>query len=332
MERASRETPQAETSSVRTVAPWTAARPVDRTAVITAQRTYGNAAVARALAGRATLQRMITYTNGAYGHDDRRGSWRPSTNKTLKDMYNLLTNKKFTSIPYRNLNLARAHILAFSAIQAKLFQYVTGGIDSKALTAWVAAVTTCLKPGKERDQIQSHLNALVARVNAGQIGTGVAGAANALLRDLNNLTENLRVADSSVNSYIGEHPDLFFEVKKGQFRLTPHSRALLKAGVFDKSAILRTPVKNERIVSSEGAVLLALMTPESHALLDQHPWTTKAMDAVKPKFVGPTQIANFPPAQTPQTPYGSTSAGAATSAATPGTTPSPPAKKLKFSP
>jgi hypothetical protein len=255
------------------------------------QRRFGNAATAR------LVQRKINYQGGHYTTDDDRPAWRTHLEPVLVAEYNARHGTSLGTVDYTTSKLARAHIGSFKAIQDAVAAYLNAARSpqrDQQFKDFVTGFTKFLDPiSDESARIDASCRTLIRSVNQGSPAEVVEDA-NKLLGALNSLSTNLRVADKYLNSYLRENVDLKFDrTPGGHFSLNDPSRAVVTTGSSTWGEMVRTPEHGSRVVTSEGAVPDAEMTPRSAALLQNYPYVQPQIRSanVRTRLYGPSKLA-----------------------------------------
>ncbi|CUS45715.1 MAG: hypothetical protein V4610_04010 [Pseudomonadota bacterium] len=222
--------------------------------------------------GTAPVQRMIV-DNGSpppsFASDSERPKWQVTAERAILQDFKITTGSSVSKIDYVKEQLARCHILAFNDIQATILEYLNSSAPNKDsdLTIWLFNVTAGIGGTREATGIEKAAQTMMANPST--------KTANTLLGKLNSLSDNLRAADSLLNSYIGEHPDLRGSTSPGgQWHASTKSRQALD---LSDSSLLLTPQHQSNIVTSEGTVPLGSLSPRLQSQLQGQSWETRGV-------------------------------------------------------
>ena len=222
------------------------------------------------------IQRLIKWNGWYWEGTSARPAWRAATDRALLVAYNIQKGVSLEVLDYQKEKLDRCHKISFKELQDKLVSFLNKDIAKADFEGWVRILADADPAGTLYEEISPAFEQLANEV---QKGNPSPGSANNLLGILNSLWTNLRAASKYINAYIGQRMDLSFtQSPGGTYHLEPGSRPAAVAGTHP---YLLTPENRSRLVTSEGPVPLAQISPRSSSLLQDRPFETRQIHSAK---------------------------------------------------
>ena len=256
-------------------------------------------------AGTTVAQLKIEHDGNAYTGSAERPGWQVHAERDMSRRYHESRGDTYVdqTVNYQKLKLDRCHVASFDDIQTWIVNYLNapGPFGEATLVKNTNALLKYVVASESAKGVAAR-DALVAAVAGGNQNTIIA-AANKLLGLMNSVSVNLRAANKYLNAYLGQHLDPTFEATPGgsRVRATGHTKSVMGLGASQVQPLLLTPEHKSRVVSSEGGISFADMTPDTRKMMTTHPSTTRqaksknVRDALYPKGGAPNPYLKKPP-------------------------------------